>query len=151
MTHRDSAAEFVHRIWPAEPSALAGIRRAVRGWLAPLHLTAEAEDDLVLAVSEAGSNVIDHAYSTPEVAAGIELFFWTEPAVLSIQIVDHGRWQPPGPHSAGNGTGINLMQRLVDFVMIRYDARGTRVLLRHSLPGIERPSPHATPAPSKTP
>ena len=117
MTHRDSAAEFVHRIWRAEPSALAGIRRAVRGWLGPVDLTAEAEDDLVLAVSEAGSNVIDHAYRTPEVAAGIELFFWTEPAVLSIQIVDHGRWQPPGPHS-GNGMGINLMQRLVDFVMI---------------------------------
>ena len=37
------------------------------------------------------------------------------------------------------------MQRLVDFVMIRYDARGTRVLLRHSLPGIERLQPELDP------
>ena len=108
----------------------------------------DAEADLVLAVSEAASNVIDHAYRTGDETgddrAVVEVFFWTEPGAVLLEVVDHGRWRPPGPHAAGRGRGIAIMQRLVDAVLIHHDTRGTRVLLRHSLPGQPRPVlPHA--------
>ena len=40
------------------------------------------------------------------------------------------------------------MQRLVEGVLIRHDARGTRVLLRHSLPGHPRTVRRMPPAPA---
>ena len=57
-----SSLEFVHRTWPARPGQLAPLRAEVRRWLAPLGLPERAEDDLVLAVSEAASNCVEHAY-----------------------------------------------------------------------------------------
>ena len=90
----------------------------------------EVEADLVLAVNEAASNVIDHAYRTPGHRAVIELFFWTEPGALLLEVVDHGHWRAPGSHATGRGRGIEIMQYLVEAVLIHHDTRGTRVLLR---------------------
>jgi len=142
VKHPDTAA-FGHRVWPARAGALTLIRREVRRWLVPLEVMPDAEADLVLAVNEAAANAIDHAYRTDDDTgadrAVVEVFFWTEPGAVLLEVVDHGRWQPPGPHAAGGGRGIAIMHRLVEAVLIHHDARGTRVLLRHSLPGNPRP------------
>ena len=61
--------------------------------------------------------------------------------MLSIQIVDHGRWRSSGLHAAGTGPGLDLMQRFADAVMIHHNAHGTRVLMRHLLPATARPLP----------
>ena len=140
---------FAHRVWPAQAGALTLIRRDVRRWLGTLEVMPEVEADLVLAVNEAVSNVIDHAYRTPGDSAGIEVFFWTELGAVLLEVVDHGQWRPPGPHSTGRGRGIEIMQRLVEGVLIRHDARGTRVLLRHSLPGHPRAVTAHRPAPAR--
>jgi len=147
VKHPDTAA-FGHRAWPARAGALTQIRREVRRWLAPLEVMPDAEADLVLAVNEAAANAIDHAYRTGDDTgddrAVIEVFFWTEPGAVLFEVVDHGHWRPPGSHTAGGGRGIEIMQRLVEAVLIHHDARGTRVLLRHSLPGHPRTVlPHA--------
>jgi serine/threonine-protein kinase RsbW len=63
-------AQPARRSWPAEPRYLSGIRSTVRQWLAFLDLAATTEDDLVLAVNEAASNAIEHAYS-PTATDGI--------------------------------------------------------------------------------
>ena len=139
-------AAFGHQVWPARAGALTPIRREVRRWLAPLEVIPEAEADLVLAVNEAAANAIDHAYRTgadtgDDTGDGrdvVEVFFWTEPGAVLLEVVDHGQWRPPGPHAAGGGYGIALMHRLVEAVLIHHDARGTRVLLRHSLPARPR-------------
>ena len=68
----------------------------------------------------------------------VEVFFWTEPGAVLLEVVDHGQWRSPGPHAAGGGRGIEIMHRLVEAVLIHHDARGTRVLLRHSLPARPR-------------
>lgn len=140
--HRDIAA-FAHQVWPARAGALALIRREVRRWLGPLELTPDAEADLVLAVSEAAANVIDHAYRTRTDRAVVEVFLWTESGALLVEVVDHGQWRHPGPQATGRGRGIEIMRRLVDAVLIHHDTRGTRVLLRHLLPG---PAPTVPPA-----
>jgi serine/threonine-protein kinase RsbW len=144
-------AEFAHRIWPAHPRHLARIRSEVRRWLGPLALTGDNEDDLVLAVSEAVSNSVEHAYGPATLDGTVELTFWTEPDAVCVEVVDHGEWQIPSDQPTGCGRGIEIMQRLVAFVLIRHDRRGTRVLLRHSLPGAPSPrciSPPATRCPA---
>ena len=136
-------SEFAHRVWPAHPRQLAPLRAEVRRWLAPLALTGDAEDDLVLAVSEAASNCVEHAYSPPTADDTVELTFWTEPHAVCVDIVDHGEWRTPSDQPTGRGRGIEIMQRLIAFVLIRHDTRGTRVLLRHPLPGT--PTPRCNP------
>jgi serine/threonine-protein kinase RsbW len=135
--------EFVHRSWPADPQQLAVIRRELSGWLAPLELTEIEVADVVLAVDEAAANAVRHAYG-PDEAGVVELTLWTEPgttesgttepATLCIEVVDHGSWRPPADRPAEGGRGIPLMNHMSESVLIRYDDRGSRVLLRHRIP-----------------
>jgi anti-sigma regulatory factor (Ser/Thr protein kinase) len=128
-------SEFVHRSWPARPRHLAALRVEVRRWLAPLALPGDAEIDLLLAVNEAASNCVEHAYTPATVDDTVELTFWTEPRSVCVEIVDHGAWRAPCGQPTGRGRGIEIMQRLIPVVLIHYDRRGTRVLLSHLLPG----------------
>lgn len=135
--------EFVHRSWPADPEQLSVIRHQLASWLAPLNLTEVETADVVLAVDEAATNAVRHAYGAQE-SGTVELTLWTEygpgrhDSTLSIEIVDHGHWQTPAtPTAAGEagagGRGIPLMNAMAEAVLIHYDDRGSRVLLRHRL------------------
>lgn len=127
--------EFIRRSWPADPENLAVIRRELAAWLAPLHLTAEATDDVVLAVDEAVANAVRHAYGPDQDRTGpVDLTLWTEAGCLSIEVVDHGSWRAPDPHPPRGGLGIPLMTTVAESVLIHYDERGSRVLLRYPLP-----------------
>jgi len=140
-TEQAPLTEFVHQFWPAEPDQLAAIRSEVRRWLAPLPLTLQARLDLLLAVSEAATNAIEHAYLPDAARESVEVSFWTDPLTVNIEVVDHGKWRTPSAQPNGRGLGIPLMQRLVDSVMIHLDGRGTRVLFTHALPGAARQLP----------
>jgi serine/threonine-protein kinase RsbW len=136
---------FGHHVWPAQPCCLAAIREEMRRFLAPLALTEYARQDLVLAVSEAATNCVEHAY-VPGAALDtardtVELTSWTEDHSVCVEITDHGHWRTPAHCPLGHGLGIPVMQRLVETVLIHYDPRGTRVLLIHPLPGDARPLP----------
>ena len=139
MSHAREHVEFVHRSWPADPEQLVRIRRARAGWLAPLSLTEDEVADVVLAVDEAAANAVRHAYG-PDEAGVVELTLWTEPAsgsvpaTLSIEVVDHGSWRPPAEVPTDGGRGIGLMTTMSESVLIHYDHRGSRVLLRHRIP-----------------
>jgi serine/threonine-protein kinase RsbW len=133
--------EFVHRSWPADPAQLSVIRRELSRWLAPLALSEEETADVVLAVDEAAANAVRHAYG-PDTSGVVELTLWTEPGTLCVEVVDHGSWRPPAlPTPAGEGgdggRGIPLMSTMADAVLIHYDARGSRVLLRHRVQGAD--------------
>lgn len=125
--------EFVHRSWPADPEQLGVIRRELAGWLAPLSLTEDATADVVLAVDEAAANSVRHAYGPGE-SGVVELTLWTEPGTLCVEIVDHGQWRPPAEEPTTGGRGIGLMNTVADAVLIHFDRRGSRVLLRHRVP-----------------
>lgn len=125
--------EFIHRSWPADPDQLTIIRRELVGWLEPLALTGDEVDGIVLAVDEAAANVVCHAYGEGE-SGRVELTLWTEGSTLCIEVVDHGSWQPPAEQPTTGGRGIGLMNAMTDAVLIHYDNRGSRVLLRHPVP-----------------
>jgi serine/threonine-protein kinase RsbW len=143
--------EFVHRSWPADPEQLVLIRRELSSWLAPLALTEDEVADVVLAVDEAAANAVRHAYG-PDESGAVELTLWTEPGTLSIEVVDHGSWRPPAEQSAQGGHGIPLMNRMSESVLIRFDGRGSRVLLRHRIPAPpESPVAHPPGPPATEP
>jgi anti-sigma regulatory factor (Ser/Thr protein kinase) len=129
--HRIGSTEFGRGSWRAHPGQLPALRAELRHWLAAL--PGDARDDVVLAVNEAASNCVEHAYSPATVDDTIDLTLWTEPGSVSIEIVDHGAWRTPSGQPTGCGRGIEIMQRLMASVLIHYDSRGTRVLLCHPL------------------
>jgi serine/threonine-protein kinase RsbW len=146
---RAGRVEFVHRSWPADPEQLSVIRHELARWLAPLQLTDDETADVVLAVDEAAANAVRHAYG-PGTSGVVELTLWTEPGTLCVEVVDHGSWQqpaaPPAPGDARDrGRGIPLMNTMADAVLIHYDARGSRVLLRHPVPDAGNPEPETPP------
>jgi anti-sigma regulatory factor (Ser/Thr protein kinase) len=124
------------RVWPAEAEQLAAMRAEVYRWLAPLGLPDDAEHDLVLAVSEAASNAIEHAYRPGDPDGRVELAFWLSGGSLHLAVVDHGAWLERPTGSRGRGFGLPLMRRLVETVAIDHDSRGTRVVLQHPVAGV---------------
>jgi serine/threonine-protein kinase RsbW len=120
-----------HRTWAADPVSLPHIRSQTWRWLAPLALDQDTEADLVLAVNEAASNAIEHAYAAPGPDDMVTVSFWTEPHHLCLEVADHGRWRAQAADPGHRGRGILIMQQVVGSVSIDEDPGGTRVLLRH--------------------
>lgn len=150
MQDTSGHVEFVHRSWPADSEQLAVIRRELSQWLAPLGLTDDETADVVLAVDEAAANVVRHAYGAEE-SGPVELTLWTEAGTLSIEVVDHGSWRPPVPDpSQETGRGIPLMSNMSESVLIHYDDRGSRVLLRHRIQGESAAAPETSPKLSRS-
>ena len=110
---------------------MAFLRRSLRTWLASLGGTRQEADDIVLAVDEAITNAIEHAYlghgGTVDVVAG----FAADRRSVVIQVTDGGRWKRPG-RTKDRGHGFMLMSRLCDSVEVTH-RRGTVVRLSRTL------------------
>ncbi len=124
--------EFRRVTIPAHGRHLATLRRDLRCWLAAVPLTENAVFALTLAVNEAATNAIAHAYAPAE-SGIVELAFWTEPGAVCIEVADRGRWRPRLPEHPTDGCGIQLMRRCADVVVIDHDQQGTRVHIRRAV------------------
>jgi anti-anti-sigma factor len=112
-------------VLPAEPQAVATLRRTVGQWAARSGASEEEAHDLVFAVGEAVTNVIEHAYTSAggpvEVEAGIH------DGLAEIVVRDRGQWRPPRPDEGGRG--LLLMQELLDKVDVVSGPEGTEIQL----------------------
>lgn len=94
-----------------------------------------------LAVSEAASNVVVHAYRDDEEPGEIELELDTEGGELIIVVRDAGAGMAPRPDSPGLGLGMPLIANLADTLEIRtLDTGGTEVAMRFA---VKAPCPAA--------
>lgn len=118
------------RTWPAEARQLFRIRAHTRAWLTSLGLGTDVVSDVVLAVNEAVSNTVEHAY--PAGGGTVDLIFSAEADAVGIDVIDHGRWPTPAAHRNGRGLGTTIMEQLLDSVAVRSGPQGTRVHLRHA-------------------
>ena len=110
---------------PAEPQALPTLRRSVDQWATLSGASDEEARDLVLAVGEAVTNVIQHAYTST--GGQVEVEASIRQGLARIVVRDSGRWRPSRPDEGGRG--LLLMQRLVEKVDLVSDAGGTEVRL----------------------
>ena len=108
---------------------MTSIRAEVRRWLNDVSASPDIVRKVVLAVTEAVANSIEHAYCIVTEHSTIGITFWTEDNVIFIEINDHGRWRPPAANH-GQIRGLANMRRQVESVMIRFGSAGTNVLLR---------------------
>ncbi len=118
---------------PADPRVLQHIRKALRRLAHDVGLDRDRSDGLVVAVGEAVSNAIEHAYGGS--GGPIHLRARRDGAVLVVEVEDHGRWRRPVT-AQQRGYGLELMRALVDRVHISGTPQGTTVRLTLSLPGV---------------
>ncbi len=116
---------------PADPEALAGLRAAVRRWLAATPASEAEAQNLLVAIGEATANAVEHAYG-PE-GGPVEVRLELVDSTLVARVVDRGDWRPArGEH---RGRGAMLMRGLCDEVDIEQGQSGTTVTLRLVLGG----------------
>jgi anti-anti-sigma factor len=112
---------------PAEPQVLATLRRALRQWATQSGASDEDTHDVVLAVDEAVTNVIEHAYTS---AGGyVEVEGTICQGLAKIVIRDRGRWRPSRVDEGGRG--LVLMQGLMEKVDVVTGPGGTEIRISH--------------------
>jgi anti-sigma regulatory factor (Ser/Thr protein kinase) len=130
---------------PADPAALRGMRLRLGAWLAKRGIDTEQAHDVVLAVSEACNNAIEHAYRA-DGAGPIKIGIApAEAGTLRIVVEDHGTWRDERP-SADRGRGIGLMEHLMHSTDIQTGLHGTRVTLEWRVPVETSAEPEYAPA-----
>jgi anti-sigma regulatory factor (Ser/Thr protein kinase) len=110
---------------PATADVLGELRAALRPWLAGAGIESQAAEDVVVAVSEAATNVVEHAY--PEGNGKLEVTGQRVAETVTVTVRDWGRWQPPA--TADQGRGLLLMEALVDRLEVVHRDTGTVVHL----------------------
>ncbi len=126
-----TASSFSYRV-PATPVQLATVRHELRAWLARQELPSGLRDDMLLAVGEACSNAVEHAYtSTERDTVVIEGFVNDEQLVFTVR--DYGEWRPRVANPQRN-RGLALIAEVTDDVSVS-SARdgGTRVEMRRAI------------------
>jgi serine phosphatase RsbU (regulator of sigma subunit)/anti-sigma regulatory factor (Ser/Thr protein kinase)/anti-anti-sigma regulatory factor len=120
---------------PADPAQLSGVRRAVRDWTIAAGLTADAAEDLQLALGEALANAVEHAYSGGGEGECEYRVARAADGSIDVEVTDTGRWRPPPADRGFRGRGLELISVLAQDVEIVHgdDApagAGTRVRFR---------------------
>jgi anti-sigma regulatory factor (Ser/Thr protein kinase) len=123
----------------AKASELAPIRQAVAELARELDADEEAVARIALAVNEACSNVVSHAYGDGE-AGTVEVEAWGKGRDLVFSVRDSGTplaQRPTG--STGAGLGLYLIASLSDDCELRNpEEGGTEILLGFRLNGDDR-------------
>lgn len=119
---------------PARPAELARVRAAFEAWLGELDVNAEDQFAVQLAVTEAATNAVEHAYHAQapgevriEGRLGVD-------GRLEVSVADSGTWRESALPSAGDrGRGLAMIDHVTESLRVLRDADGTTVLLRRRL------------------
>jgi serine/threonine-protein kinase RsbW/stage II sporulation protein AB (anti-sigma F factor) len=111
----------------ASPAAVPGVRRAVVDF-AELHRVGVGPD-IALAVSEAVTNAVLHAYRNGKSGA-VRVVACAEPERLVVVVRDYGCGMSPHPSSPGLGLGLSVIGRLTTEMNVERPEAGGGTRLR---------------------
>ena len=128
-----TAAEILDETWRAVPETVPTARHAVRNYLAAAETSDPPSSDVALAVSEAVTNVVQHAYARDDEPGSVRVRVEIHEDEVEVMVQDAGSGMVPRPDSPGLGLGLSIMQRMaaeISFVGPPQRAAGTEVRLR---------------------
>ena len=130
-----------HREVDAEPAVVGELRRGVAEFAAAHGASADALSNLTLAVSEAVTNAVIHAFVGRE-RGRVALTAEAGEGCLIVRVLDDGRGMTPHPESPGLGLGLTMMASMATRCDIREgpSGRGTEVRLAFDAPGVAGPA-----------
>jgi anti-sigma regulatory factor (Ser/Thr protein kinase) len=115
---------------PPRPEFSGLLRRRLRLWLTTLDANEREAYEVVLAVSEAVSNAIEHPQRPRPPRVDVDAKIVGD--LVIVRVRDHGTWRGE-PSRKERGRGFPLMQALMDAVEVECSTHGTSVELRRQL------------------
>lgn len=116
---------------PARQDSLALLRHVVRGFRDAYAIVPARMDDIVLAVSEAATNVVMHAYAHH--TGSMTVVARVEDERLHILVRDHGRGIMPPADTPVLGHGLALMEHVASSLEVIGSLAGTDVAMTFDL------------------
>ena len=114
----------LHRALPAIPSSVTALRSDVAAFAAAAGIDDPLLSQIKLAVSEAVTNVVMHAYLGAEDAGEVRLHAQICDGELAVTVADDGRGMVPRLDSPGLGVGLPFIAHLADTLDILHGANG---------------------------
>lgn len=127
----EESQKILHLVVPAKAEYLSLVRIVVAGIANHVGLGDDNVADVKVALSEAASNVIRHAYADdcPDNDRVLEIDCYDDKGELVLAVTDHGTGMsiPPPP---SDGLGFGIMASLMDKVDVETDSDGTSLTMR---------------------
>jgi anti-sigma regulatory factor (Ser/Thr protein kinase) len=115
---------------PARPENVAVIRHVLGAFAEALHLPEALVEDVRLAVTEACTNVVRHAYDGGTDPGPLEIVIRPHGDALDVIVSDRGRGIGPSPDTLGPGLGLPLIAAIVDRLEIQHaPSAGSRLAM----------------------
>lgn len=130
---------YRHRLAPlrietkATAENLAPIRRVLTSWLRDADVSELLATDIVLVISEACTNCVEHAYEGHELGT-MRLEVELGDGAIHAQITDSGSWKPPAVNPGNGGRGLPLMRVMSETMDIENRPDGTTIDIVFRLP-----------------
>ena len=117
---------------PAEPASVPLLRRKVVGFLAAHDVCSDRAEDIRLALSEALSNAVLHAYRDAPDSGDLEVRAVRDDGSVEVVVRDCGSGMAPRPDSPGLGLGLPVIAQMTDRYEIEQPetAGGTAIRMR---------------------
>jgi serine/threonine-protein kinase RsbW len=120
----------------ARSDAIAQARRAALAYARDHSVPADRLDAIALAVSEAATNVVIHAYRDRSQPGTFTLGLDVDDGSLRVDVHDEGVGLAPRDDSPGLGFGLPIIANVTDaYALVPNDNGGTRVSMRFDLAG----------------
>jgi serine/threonine-protein kinase RsbW len=122
----------LHKCYPAVAESVPRAREALGSFAQSAGATTEQLDAIRLAVSEAATNVVVHAYD--ERPGEIRVNARLDSSELLVEVADDGLGMRPTIDGPGLGVGLALISQVADaFAVVTRSSGGTEVHMRFAL------------------
>jgi anti-sigma regulatory factor (Ser/Thr protein kinase) len=119
---------------PARPENVSVIRHVLGAFAEALRLPDDLVEDMRLAVTEACTNVVRHAYP-PEQTGPVEIAIRPDGELVSVVVADRGHGIGTSMDTSGPGLGLPLIAAIADGVELQQvPGGGSRVTMTFTLP-----------------
>jgi anti-sigma regulatory factor (Ser/Thr protein kinase) len=118
---------------PARPASITTLRRAVLDFAAGCGASARHCEDIALAVSEALTNAVMHAYVGRERLGEVAVSAWAHERRLEVVVCDAGRGMRPRDDSPGMGLGLKMVEALTERLVLEDAMPGVRVRMTFAI------------------
>jgi len=120
--------------FPSTPPGVGAIRRQIAEFAARCGMSAEGIDAVRLAVSEAVTNAVIHAYRDNDSEGDLSVRAGVESGELVVVVADRGVGLAPRRDSPGLGLGMPLMASMTSRFRVVSRGAGTEVHMAFPLP-----------------